>query len=97
MKAVGLKATVAAPVLRRGEAWGALVASAAEEESLPPGCEQRLVGLAELLAQALANADARAELAASQDAPGRIQRRDPAAARAARCTRARTSTSSRSR
>jgi signal transduction histidine kinase len=66
MKSVGLKATVAAPVLRGGEAWGALVASAAEEESLPPGCEQRLVGLAELLAQALANADARAELAASR-------------------------------
>jgi signal transduction histidine kinase len=66
MKAVGLKATVAAPVLRNGAAWGALVASAADEETLPPGCEQRLVGLAELLAQALANADARAELAASR-------------------------------
>jgi signal transduction histidine kinase len=66
MKAIGLKATVAAPVLRGGEAWGALAASAAEEELLPPGCEQRLVGLAGLLAQALANADARTELAASR-------------------------------
>src|SRR4051812_32289057 len=66
MKSVGLKATVAAPVLRGSGAWGALVASAADEESLPPGCEQRLVALAELLAQALANADARAELAASR-------------------------------
>jgi signal transduction histidine kinase len=66
MKSVGLKATIAAPVLRGDGAWGALVASAAEEESLPPGCEQRLVALAGLLAQALANADARAELAASR-------------------------------
>src|SRR6478735_2775131 len=66
MKSIGLKATVAVPVLVRGEAWGALVASAAEEESLPPGSEQRLVGLAGLLAQALINADARAELAASR-------------------------------
>ncbi len=66
MKSIGLKATVAVPVLVAGEAWGALVASAAEEESLPPGSEQRLVGLAELLAQALVNADARAELAASR-------------------------------
>ena len=41
---IGLTRSVAAPVLRHGEAWGALVASAAEEEALPPGCEQRLVG-----------------------------------------------------
>ena len=53
-------------MLLRGEAWGALVVSATEEEPLPPGCEQRLVGLAGLLAQALVNADARAELAASR-------------------------------
>jgi signal transduction histidine kinase len=66
MKSIGLKATVAAPVLRHGDAWGALVASAADEEALPPGCEQRLVALAGLLSQALANADARAELAASR-------------------------------
>jgi signal transduction histidine kinase len=43
-----------------------LVASGADEEALPPGCERRLVGLCGLLAQALANADARTELAASR-------------------------------
>jgi signal transduction histidine kinase len=66
MKTVGLRVTAAAPVLRHGEAWGVLVASAAEEDALPPGCERRLVGLCGLLAQALANADARAELAESR-------------------------------
>jgi signal transduction histidine kinase len=66
MRSVGLKASVAAPVLLHGEAWGALIVSAAEEEQLPAGSEQRLVGLAGLLAQGLANADARAELAASR-------------------------------
>ncbi len=66
MRSVGLKAAVAAPVLLHGEAWGALIASSVEEETLPPGCEHRLVGLAGLLAQALVNADARAELAASR-------------------------------
>ena len=66
MKSVGLRVAVAAPVLRHGEAWGVLVASAAEEEALPPGSERRLVGLCGLLAQALANADARTELAASR-------------------------------
>src|SRR5829696_1528257 len=65
LRAIGLKAAVAAPVLRRGEVWGALVAGAAEEETLPPGIERRLAGLAELVGQALANDDARAELAAS--------------------------------
>ena len=66
MRTVGLKCSVAAPVLLHGEAWGALIVSATEEELLPPGCEQRIVGLAGLLAQALVNADARAELAASR-------------------------------
>ena len=49
-----------------GEAWGALVATAPDEEALPPGCEQRLVALAEMVGQALANDRARAELAASR-------------------------------
>jgi signal transduction histidine kinase len=66
MKTVGLRVTVAAPVLRHGEAWGVLLASHTEEEALPDGCERRLVGLCGLLAQALANADARAELAESR-------------------------------
>jgi signal transduction histidine kinase len=66
MRSLGLKVTVAAPVLRHGEVWGVLVASSAEEDALPPGCERRLVGLCGLLSQALANADARAELAASR-------------------------------
>jgi signal transduction histidine kinase len=66
MKTVGLRVTVAAPVLRHGEAWGVLLASSAEEDALPAGCERRLVGLCGLLAQALANADARAELAESR-------------------------------
>ena len=66
MRTVGLKCSVAAPVLLHGEAWGALIVSATEEELLPPGSEQRLVGLAGLMAQALVNADARAELAASR-------------------------------
>jgi signal transduction histidine kinase len=66
MRSIGLKAGIAAPVMRSGEVWGALVAGAAEEETLPPGSEQRLGGLAELIGQALDNTDSRAELAASR-------------------------------
>jgi signal transduction histidine kinase len=66
MRSIGLKVGVAAPVLRDGTPWGALVAGAADEETLPPGCEQRLAGLAELIGQALDNHDRRAALAASR-------------------------------
>ncbi|MDA0164492.1 hypothetical protein OM076_29750 [Solirubrobacter ginsenosidimutans] len=66
LKSVGLRVSVAAPILRHGEAWGALLASAPEEDALPAGCERRLVGICGLLAQALSNADARAELAESR-------------------------------
>src|SRR5688500_5298066 len=55
MKSIGMRASVAAPVLAGGEVWGALVASATDEAALPAGSEQRLTGLAELVTQALAN------------------------------------------
>jgi signal transduction histidine kinase len=66
LRSIGLTAGVAAPVQRGGDVWGALVAGAADEETLPPGSEQRLRGLAELIGQALDNDDRRAELAASR-------------------------------
>ena len=66
LKSIGIRAAVAAPVLRGGEVWGAVVGGAAHEETLPPGSEQRLSGLAELVGHALDNDDARAELAASR-------------------------------
>ena len=66
MRSVGLKATIAAPVLVHGDPWGALIASSSQEDCLPPRCEQRLVRLAGLLAQAVINAERRAELAASR-------------------------------
>jgi signal transduction histidine kinase len=66
LKRIGLRAAVAAPVMRRGAVWGVIVAAAVDEEALPPGSERRLAGLAELLTQALANDDARADLAASR-------------------------------
>ena len=49
-----------------GALWGALVATAPDEEALPPGCERRLVGFAEMVGQALVNDRARTELAASR-------------------------------
>src|SRR3954447_7247614 len=66
MKSLGMHTSVAAPIFREQQVWGALVATAPEEEALPPGSEQRLVRLAEMLTQALINDAARQELATSR-------------------------------
>jgi signal transduction histidine kinase len=62
----GLRASVAAPVRLSGQLWGALVASAYEPEVLVRGTERKLCDFADLIAQALANADAHERLAASR-------------------------------
>ncbi len=66
MKHLGMRTSVAAPIVSNGVIWGALVATAPEEEALPPGSEQRLAPFAELVGQALANDHAKTELAASR-------------------------------
>ena len=62
----GYQAAVAAPVTVGGRLWGALAAATRSDEPLPEGLEQRLCDFAELVAQALANADAHEQLAASR-------------------------------
>ena len=62
----GYRAAVAAPVTVGGRLWGALAAGTRSDEPLPDGVEQRLCDFAELVAQALANADAHEQLAASR-------------------------------
>jgi signal transduction histidine kinase len=62
----GYRAAVAAPVTVAGGLWGALVAATTSEDPLPEGIEQRLCDFADLVGQALANADARERLAASR-------------------------------
>jgi PAS domain S-box-containing protein len=66
LRSLGFRSSVAAPISVGGRLWGALAASTREAEGLAPDTERRLVDFAELVAQALANADARDELAASR-------------------------------
>ena len=63
---LGYDSATAAPIRLGGEIWGALVAAAAQGERLPDGAERRLSDFAELVAQALANADAYRKLADSR-------------------------------
>ena len=63
---VGFTSAVAAPIFLSGRLWGAVIVSSVDREPFPAGAEQRIADFAELAAQALANAQARAELAASR-------------------------------
>ena len=63
-KALGVRAGVGVPIIVGGRLWGAM--GAAAPEPLPPDAESRLAGFAELVAIAIANVEARAELTASR-------------------------------
>src|SRR3954471_21520430 len=66
VRGVGYRAGVAAPVTVGGTLWGVLAAATTSDDPLPVGLEQRLCDFADLVAQALANADAYEKLAASR-------------------------------
>jgi signal transduction histidine kinase len=66
LSSFGYGSASAAPIRVGGHVWGALVAAAQCDEELAPGSERRLADFAELVAQALANADAYRKLAASR-------------------------------
>jgi GAF domain-containing protein len=57
----GFRCTVAVPITVEGRLWGAMVVASTNEPP-PPGTEERLTGFAELVAAAIANAQARVEL-----------------------------------
>jgi signal transduction histidine kinase len=65
-RSFGYRSAVGAPVNLGGRLWGAIVAATAEPEPLTGEAEKRLCDFAELVSQALANADAREKLAASR-------------------------------
>ena len=55
MRAIDIRASVAAPIAADGEVWGALVVSSTREQPFPPGSEHRIADLAELAASAVAH------------------------------------------
>ena len=66
LQSAGYRAAVAAPVSVDGRLWGALAAGTRSADPLPDGVERRLCDFAELVAQAIANAEAHEQLAASR-------------------------------
>jgi signal transduction histidine kinase/CHASE3 domain sensor protein len=57
----GVRSSVASPIVVEGRRWGAMVVLS-RAEPLPPGTEGRMADFTELIAVAIANAEARAEL-----------------------------------
>jgi signal transduction histidine kinase len=59
----GIRSAVATPIIVEGRLWGVLAAASSLEPSLPPDAEARLASFTELIATAIANAEAREALA----------------------------------
>jgi signal transduction histidine kinase len=62
----GTLSSVGAPIRLAGRLWGAIMVNSARPHAFPGGTEQRIADFAELVTAALANADAREQLAASR-------------------------------
>ena len=82
IRALGLCSGVGAPIMVDSRVWGAAVAGSSRSHAFPPDAEQRVSDFADLIAIAIANVQARAELttsrarivAAADDTRRRIER-----------------------
>ena len=66
IRALGLCSAVGAPIVVDNRVWGVAVAGSSRSDAFPPGAEQRVSDFADLIAIAIANVQARAELTASR-------------------------------
>jgi signal transduction histidine kinase len=62
----GLRSAVGTPIIVEGRLWGIVVAASTSDRRLPRCTEARLAAFTVLVATAIANAESRAELAASR-------------------------------
>ena len=65
-RALGIRSSVGCPIVVQGRLWGVIAASSKSEAAFPPDTESKIAEFTELVATAVANAEARAELAASR-------------------------------
>jgi GAF domain-containing protein len=65
-RSAGLRSAAGAPISVEGRLWGLVVVMSTSAEPLPADTEARLSGFTELIATAIANAEANAELKASR-------------------------------
>jgi GAF domain-containing protein len=66
VRRLGVRSTVGYSITVEGRLWGLIAINSTQPEPLPADTEARIAGFAELAATAIANTQARAELAASR-------------------------------
>jgi signal transduction histidine kinase len=66
VRQLGITSTVGTPIVVEGRLWGGMSVSSRQPGPLPTDTESRIADFAELVATAIANAEGRAELAASR-------------------------------
>jgi signal transduction histidine kinase len=66
IRGMGIRSSVASPILVEGRMWGALAVHTSGTQPLPATAESRLENFTELIATAISNAEARSDLAASR-------------------------------
>ncbi len=73
-RSIGVRAVVGVPVVVEGQLWGAISAGSTHEAPLPPDSEARLDKFTKLMATAIANAEARAEVHRLADEQAALRR-----------------------
>jgi signal transduction histidine kinase/uncharacterized protein YoaH (UPF0181 family) len=63
VRELGLRSSVGAPIVVDGRLWGVMIVSSAGEQPLAPDTESRITAFTELVATAISNTEARAEVA----------------------------------
>jgi PAS domain S-box-containing protein len=66
IRELGIRSSVASPILVDGRPWGVLAVHTNQPQPLPPDTEARLENFTELVATAISNTEARNEVAASR-------------------------------
>jgi GAF domain-containing protein len=66
IREIGVRSAVGTPIVVEGRLWGLMAAGSSQERPLPPDTETRLASFTELVATAIANTEARTEVAASR-------------------------------
>ena len=74
LRGAGVRSAVATPIVVEGRLWGLIAAGSGQERPLPPDTEMRLASFTELVAAAIANAEARAELGRLVDEQAALRR-----------------------
>jgi PAS domain S-box-containing protein len=73
-RSVGVRSAVGAPITVEGRLWGAIAAGSTHDAPLPPETESRLGQFTELMATAIANTEARAEIERLADEQAALRR-----------------------